>query len=120
MKKLKYRLEKRIANIISAAILYCEGKGYFKISSAYRFPVSEHFILDITKQIGISFSYHVILKKEGITIMDTLFDYDIFRKDVPIQRAYTLKCTRIMGEIDNIVGLKGILDQMRNETIRKT
>ena len=118
MKKLKYRLEKRIANIISAAILYCEGKGCFKISSAYRFPVSEHFILDITKQVGISFSYHVILKKEGITIMDTLLDYNIFRKDVPIQRAYTLKCTRILGEIDNVPGLKGILDQMKKDLKR--
>ena len=52
--------------------------------------------------------------------MDTTIDYDIFRKDVPIYRAYTLKGTRIAGELDNIVGLKGVLEQMKNETIRKT
>ena len=120
MKKLKKRLERGIANIISCAILYCDGKGNFKISSQYRFPLSAHFILDITKQMGFSLSYYVILKREGMTIMDTTIDYDIFRKDVPIYRAYTLKGTRIAGELDNIVGLKGVLEQMKNETIRKT
>ena len=120
MKKLKKRLERRIANIISCAILYCDGKGNFRISSQYRFPLSAHFILDITKQMGFSFSYYVILKREGMTIMDTTIDYDIFRKDVPIYRAYTLKGTRIAGELDNIVGLKGVLEPMKNETVRKT
>ena len=51
--------------------------------------------------------------------MDTILDYDIFRKDVPIYRAYTLKETRIIGELDNVAGLKGILEQMHEET-RKT
>ena len=113
-------MERRIANIISCAILYCDGKGNFRISNSYRFPLSAHFILDITKQMGFSFSYHVILKKEGMTIMVTTIDYNIFRKDVPIYRAYTLKGTRITKELDNIVGLKGVLEQMKNETIRKT
>ena len=51
--------------------------------------------------------------------MDTILDYNIFRKDVPIYRAYTLKETRIIGELDNVVGLKGILEQIYEET-RKT
>jgi hypothetical protein len=116
LKKLKGRLIRKIANVISCAILYCDGKGYFKISNVYRFPLSTHFFLDITKNMGFSFSYHVILKREGLTIMDTILDYDIFRKDVPIYRAYTLKETRIIGELDNVAGLKGILKQMYEET----
>ena len=48
--------------------------------------------------------------------MDTILDYDIFKKDVPIYRAYTLKETRIIGELDNVVGLKGILEQIYEET----
>ena len=51
--------------------------------------------------------------------MDTILDYDIFKKDVPIYRAYTLKETRIIGELNNVVGLKGILEQIYEET-RKT
>ena len=68
--------------------------------------------------MGFSFSYHVILKREGMTIMDTTIDYDIFRKDVPIYRAFTLKGTIVNGGIDNITGLKNLLGEL-NEEIRK-
>lgn len=118
MKKLKYRLERKITDIISAYVLWCDGSGSFKVSSQYRFPISDKFIIDVTKNMGLS--YHVLLKKYGDTIIDTTLDYDIYQKDVPFQKAYTTKGTRIAGEIDNIVGLKGVLEQMRNETIRKT
>jgi hypothetical protein len=74
--------------------------------------------LDITKAMGTVFSYNVILKEGGWTVLVTTLDYDIFRKDVPIQKAYTAKGTRVTGEIDNITGLKNLLGQL-NEEIRK-
>ena len=74
--------------------------------------------MDITKGMSAVFSYHVILKEGGWAVLDTTLDYDIFRKDVPIQKAYTAKGTRVSGEIDNITGLKNLLGQL-NEEIRK-
>ena len=68
--------------------------------------------------MGTVFSYHVILNEGGWAVLDTTLDYDIFRKDVPIQRAYTAKETRVNGGIDNIAGLKNLLGKL-NEEIRK-
>ena len=113
MKKLKYRLERKVTDIISAYVLWCDGSGSFKVSSQYRFPISDKLIIDVTKNIGLS--YHVLLKKYGDTIIDTTLDYDIYRKDVPFQKAYTLKGIRIAGDIDNIPRLKELLGDMRNE-----
>lgn len=118
MKKLKGRLTRRITDILSALVLWCDGRGCFKISTQYRFPVSDNFFLDITKGMNTVFSYHVILEERGWTILDTTLDYDIFRKDVPIQRAYTAKGTRVKGGVDNITGLKNLLGKL-NEEIRK-
>jgi len=118
MKKLKGKLTRRITDILSALVLWCDGRGCFKVSTQYRFQISDNFFLDITKGMGTVFSYYVILKEEGWAVLDTTLDYDIFRKDVPIQRAYTAKGTRVNGEIDNIPGLKNLLGKL-NEEIRK-
>lgn len=113
MKKLRGRLIRKITDIISAYILWCDGSGSFKVSSQYRFPISDKFIIDVTKNIGLS--YHVLLKEYGDTIIDTTLDYDIYQKDVPFQKAYTTKGIRIKGGVDNIPRLKELLGDMRNE-----
>ena len=118
MKKLKGRLTRKITNILSALVLWCDGRGCFKVSTQYRFSLSDNIFLDITKGMGTVFSYHVILKEGGWTVLDTTLDYDIFRKDVPIHKAYTAKGTRVNGGIDNITGLKNLLGKL-NEEIRK-
>ena len=118
MKKLKGRLTRKITDILSALVLWCDGRGCFKVSTQYRSSLSDNFFLDITKGMSTVFSYHVILREKGWAVLDTTLDYDIFRKDVPIQRAYTAKGTRVTGEIDNIVGLKNLLGKL-NEEIRK-
>jgi hypothetical protein len=118
MKKLKEKLTRRITDILSALVLWCDGKGCFKVSSQYRFSLSDNFFLDITKEMGTVFSYHVILKEGGWAVLDTTLDYDMFLKDVPIQRAYTTKGTRVIEGINNIAGLKNLLGQL-NEEIRK-
>jgi hypothetical protein len=118
MKKLKGRLTRKITDILSALVLWCDGKGCFKVSSQYRFQVSDIFFLGITKDMGTVFSYHFILENRWVVILETTLRYNIFRKDVPIQRAYTTKGTRIDGGIDNITGLKKLLGEL-NEEIRK-
>ena len=118
MKKLKGRLTRKITDILSALVLWCDGRGCFKVSTQYRFSLSDNFFLDITKGMGTVFSYHVILKEGGWAVLDTTLDYDIFRKDVPIQRAYTAKGTRVRRAEDNITGLKNLLGKL-NEEIRK-
>ncbi len=118
MKKLKGKLTRRITDILSALVLWCDGRGCFKVSTQYQFSFSDNFFLDITKGSGIVFSYHVILKERGWAVLDTTLDYDIFRKDVPIQKAYTAKGIRVSEGIDNITGLKNLLGKL-NEEIRK-
>ena len=116
MKKLKGRLTRKITDILSALVLWCDGRGCFKVSTQYRFPIPNNFFLDITKEMG-TLSYHVVLKEGGWAILDTTLDYDIFRKDVPFQRAYTAKGIRVQRGIDNITGLKNLLGKL-NEEIR--
>jgi hypothetical protein len=117
MKKLKCRLERRICDILSAIILWCDGRGCFKISSLYRFSISERFFLEIGKEVGPFFSYLIVLKREGIPELQGTIVYDIMRKDVPIQRAYTIRGL-IMKE-QGIVGRKLILDQLKEDLKRK-
>lgn len=118
MKKLKKRLERNITNILSNAVLFCDGKGCFRVSAQYRFPLTkQHFFLDITKNNNsIVFSYHVILCYGKCIMMDTTLDYNIYEKDIPIYQAYTAKDTRIIEEINNVPGLKRLIEKIKEDS----
>ena len=114
MKKLKKRLERRIANLMSNAILWCDGRDYFKGSNNYRLPFANtKFFIEIIKHDIPTFTYHATITKNGVKIMEAEFVYDIFRRDVPLQRAYELKGLYMMKELDNIPNLKLLLGMLK-------
>lgn len=119
MKKLKTRLENRIIDLLSPIVLYCEGKGNFIISNTYRFPISEKFYLEINKRGPIEFTYQILLTSGHDILLYAIITYDIFGEKIPIYKAYSISKLQILAEIDNIVGLKALFEQLKNEMARR-
>lgn len=115
MKKLKNKLERKICNILSSVALYCEGRKCFNMSNLYCIPLSNRFFVEIKKHSDICFNYYITLKREGSILMGVILEYDLYRKDVPIQRAYHINGISISESVNNIIQLENILEQLKED-----
>lgn len=113
MKKLKLTLKRKICNILSAYALFCDGKGYFKLSSSFGFPINEDMRIDISKESGFSYQFEIRQGWRKRKIISASITYNIFSKDIPIQRSYTITKFNIVDELNNIKELKMILEKMK-------
>ena len=121
MKKLKDRLKRKICDVLSVAALWCEGRGCFKVSANYQTPLCDSYFVEVTNLTsGVVFQYRVLLKKMGEgCLINVILRYDIFRKDVPFQKAYTIEDINVLSIIDNIPSLKKVLNELHEATRKK-
>ena len=120
MKKLKCKLERRICDILSAVALWCEGKGCFRASTLYRFPLSDLYYVEVTKLGTVEFEYRVKLREKDYgDLMETTLRYDIFRRDVPMQKAYSIVRIDVLHSIDNIPALKTLKTKLYEAARKK-
>lgn len=110
--KFKRRLERKICDVLSAVTLFCDGRGFFRISNLYRFPYSEIFFIEIEK--SSEFNYYVVLRESGKKILETTLTYNLFQKNIPFQKAYTTIGFRITEEeYIRINGLMSLLKKLK-------
>ena len=114
MKKLKLRLERKITDIFSNIALYCEWKGYFKISNIYRFPFSDKFYIEVTKVENVLFfMFIVILKRNNYKVCEATIRYDVF-SEPQFHKAYTIINFSLLDRYNEIPELKGLLEELKN------
>lgn len=110
MKKIKLTLKRKICDILSAYALFCDGKGFFKLSSSFGFPINEDVRIDISKESGFSYQFKIRIKWK--IILSVYITYNIFRADVPIQKSYTIIIFDIEKEYNSVQGLKKLLEMI--------
>lgn len=111
MKRLKNTLEKRICDFLSSIALLCDGKGYFKVSDTYRFFYLNGIYISIRKdKQAIYPNYEICL--EGQLYIE--IEYDIFRRDVVFQKAYTVKHKTIINpNLNKVAVLLELLEKLK-------
>jgi hypothetical protein len=109
--KFKRRLERKICDILSAVALFCDGRGFFRISNLYTFPYSEIFYIEVEKSSELN--YNIVLRESGKKILETALTYNLFQKDIPFQKVYTTTEFAITEEYTKINGLMSLLKKLK-------